>query len=77
MISLEEALRAYHSKTPVFYDHPLSTKPIVCTVGGIEFSKHSGRLRRIVLVQPPSKNSYIRTRPEYVSMLEKTEEEKI
>ena len=64
MITLDEAKEAFEKKTPVLFNHPMMTQPVICTVGGIEFSKNSKRLSRVLLRQSP--NSIIKTKPEYV-----------
>ncbi|MBR6968506.1 MAG: hypothetical protein IKH78_08230 [Ruminococcus sp.] len=66
MITLEQAKEAWEKKTPVLFDHPMMTRPIVCTIGGIEFSKRLNRVIRLTLKQPPTESSYIRTYPAYV-----------
>ena len=67
MISVEEAERAWKTKEPVEYHHPMAVKPVVCTVAGFEVFKRIRRVSRIVLLQPPG-NSFIRTRPEFVTV---------
>ena len=67
MITVEEAERAWKTKEPVEYHHPMAVKPVVCTVAGFEVFKRISRVSRIVLLQPPG-NSFIRTRPEFVTV---------
>lgn len=67
MITLEEAKRAWETKKPVEYHHPMAVKPVICTIGAFEVNKRLNRLSHLMLIQPPG-NSYIRTRPAFVSL---------
>ena len=76
MITLEQAKEAWKNKSPVLFHHPMMIRPIVCTVGGIEYSKRLNRLTKVILIQPPTGNSYIKTYPEHVSLQAAVGEEK-
>lgn len=67
MITLEEAIKAWKSKTTVINGHPMIINPIKCRIVRIEYLEKANRLLRIVLLQPPG-NSYIRALPEHISL---------
>lgn len=64
MITLSEAIKAYKSKAPVIFSHPMQIKPIECRIAEVLFRKSTNKLVRLVLEQQPG--SYIKTLPEYV-----------